>query len=52
MISTAFFMSAAIILIYLFVTDVVQLNFGALLDKVTSKSTGKNFVTNVYWNYL
>ena len=24
----------------------------ALLYKVTSKSTGKNFVTNVYWNYL
>ena len=22
-----------------------------LLYKVTSKSTGKNFVTNVYWNY-
>ena len=25
---------------------------GPLLYKVTSKSTAKNFVTNVYWNYL
>ena len=37
--------------LYIYLHNIFHL-FITLLYKVTSKYTGKKFVTNVYWNYL